>query len=137
VCPKGAFRIEGGGFVPFMHGLALAAKEVLRTFDPARVLHINILTQITMLCDCWGFSTRPLIPDVGILASENIVAVDKASLDLTRDGQPMPGSLPKDREPVPGRHLFERVHAKDPYIQIARMEAVGLGTPDYRLREIR
>ena len=136
VCPKGAFRVEGGGFVPFMHGLALSAKEVLRTFDPARVLHINILTQITILCDCWGLSTRPMIPDVGILASEDLVAADKASLDLTRDGEPLPGSLPKGRQLVPGKHLLERVHAKDPYVQIAQMEAVGLGTPEYRLREI-
>ena len=136
VCPKGAIRITGGGFVPFMHGLALAAKEVLRTFDPKRVLHINVLTQITMMCDCWGLSMRPLIPDVGILASEDLVAVDKASLDLTCDGQPMPGSLPKGRRLVAGRHLMERIHGKDPYIQIARLKAVGLGTSEYRLREI-
>ena len=135
-CPKGAIRITGGGFVPFMHGLALAAREVLRTFDPKRVLHINVLTQITMMCDCWGLSMRPLIPDVGILASDDIVAVEQASLDLTRDGEPLPGSLPKGRKLVAGRHLMERVHGKDPYLQIARLKAVGLGTSEYLLREI-
>jgi len=136
VCPKGAIKIKGGGFVPFQHGLALAAREVLRTFDPERILHINFLTNITMLCDCWGFSMRPMIPDVGILASENIVAVEKASLDLTRDGEPLRGSLPKGRKLVEGRHLFERVYGKDPYIQIERLEAVGLGTAAYHLRKV-
>ena len=136
VCPKGAFKIRGGGFVPFQHGLALTTREVLRSFDPKRVLHINVLTQITMLCDCWGFSTRPLIPDVGILASEDLVAVDKASLDLTRDGEPLPGSLPKGRKLVAGRHLLARIHGKDPYVQIERLEKVGVGTANYRLREI-
>lgn len=135
-CPKDAIKISGGGFVPFQHGLALATREVLRTFEPGRALHISFLTQITVYCDCWGFSTPALVPDVGIVASENIVAADCASLDLTRDGDPLPGSLPPGHKLVAGKHLFERIHGKDPYIQIERMEAVGLGTPKYRLREI-
>jgi uncharacterized Fe-S center protein len=136
-CPKDAIKISGGGFIPFQHGLALATREVLGTFKPGRVLHINFLTQITVYCDCWGFSTPALIPDVGIAASEDIVAVEKASLDLTCDGQPLPGSLPKGHQLVDGKHLFERIHGKDPYVQIDRLAAVGLGTADYRLREIK
>jgi uncharacterized Fe-S center protein len=135
-CPTGAIKITGGGFVPFQRGLALATKEVLGTFDPGRVLHINFLTQITVYCDCWGFSTPALIPDVGILASEDIVAVEGASLDLTRDGRPLPGSLPPGQELVEGEHMFERIHGKDPYIQIQQMEKVRLGTPAYRLRKV-
>jgi len=136
-CPKDAFKIAGGGFVPFQTGMALTTREVLGTFEPGRALHINFLTQITIYCDCWGFSTPALIPDVGILASEDIVAVDKASLDLTADGVPLPGSLPRGRELVEGRHLFQRIHGKDPYSQIEQMEAAGLGTAKYRLQEIR
>ncbi|MBL7139291.1 MAG: DUF362 domain-containing protein [Planctomycetes bacterium] len=136
-CPQEAIRIVGGGFVPFQHGLALAAREVLKTFDPARVVHITFLTQITPYCDCWGFSTPSLVPDVGILAGEDIVAIDNAALDLTRDGEPLPGSLPPDRPLVEGRHLFERIHGKDPYVQIQQMEKIGLGTPAYRLQEMK
>jgi hypothetical protein len=136
-CPKDAFRISGGGFVPFQHGMALTAREVLRTFEPGRTLHINFLTQITVYCDCWGFSTPALIPDVGIVAAEDIVAVEKASLDLTRDGVPLPGSLPPGRKLVDGKHLFQRIHGKDPYVQIDQLEAVGLGTPNYQIKEIR
>ncbi|HUU11692.1 MAG TPA: DUF362 domain-containing protein [Phycisphaerae bacterium] len=135
-CPKDAIKMPGGAFVPFQRGLALATREVLGTFDPGRVLHINFLTQVTVYCDCWGFSSPALIPDVGILASEDIVAVDQASLDLTSDGQPLPGSLPPNHTLVEGKHLFERIHGKDPYVQIGQMEAVGLGTADYRLRKI-
>jgi uncharacterized protein len=137
VCPTKAIKITGGGFEPFQKGMALATKEVLNAFDPQRILHINALMQITMLCDCWGFSTRPLIPDVGILASDNITAVENASLDLTRDGDPLPGSLPKGRELVAGNHLMERIHAKDPYVQIDQLEAVGLGSRAYRLVEVK
>lgn len=135
-CPKDAIKISGGGFVPFQRGMALATKEILSTFKPGRVLHINFLTQITVYCDCWGFSTPALMPDVGILASEDIVAVEKASLDLTRDGVPLPGSLPPGRQLVEGQHLFERIHAKNPYVQVEQLEEVGLGVSRYRLREI-
>jgi len=135
-CPKDAIEVRGGGFVPFQRGLALAAREVLGTFAPGRVLHINFLTQITVFCDCWGFSTPALMPDVGILASENIVAVDKAGLDMTCDAQPLPGSLPPTMELGEGRHLFERIHAKDPYVQIEQMEKIGMGSSKYRLRAI-
>jgi hypothetical protein len=137
VCPKGAIRITGGGFIPFQHGLALAAQEVLKTFDPKRVLHINVLTNITLLCDCWGMSMRPLVPDVGIAASTDMAAVDLASLDLTRDGNPLPGSLPRTHKVLAGKHLFERVHGKDPYVQIERLRALGMGSGAYRLREVR
>jgi hypothetical protein len=136
-CPKDAIKISGGGFIPFQRGMALTAREVLRTFQPGRTLHITFLTQITVYCDCWGFSTPALIPDVGIVASDDIVAVEKAGLDLTADGVPLPGSLPPGRKLVEGRHMFERIHGKDPYVQVDRLEAVGLGTPDYRLVEIR
>jgi len=136
-CPEGAIQIVGGGFIPFQHGLAVAAREVLATFDPSRVLHITFLTQITPYCDCWGFSTPSLVPDVGIVAGEDLVAVDNAALDLTCDGEPLPGSLPPDRQLVEGRHLFERIHGKDPYVQIEEMEKVGLGTRAYRLREVK
>ena len=135
-CPQDAIRITGGGFIPFQRGLAMAAKEVLATFDPERVLHITFLTQITPYCDCWGFSTPPLIPDVGILAGEDMVAIDKAALDLTADGEPLPGSLPPDHELVEGRHMFERIHGKDPYVQVEQMEKVGLGTAEYQIRTI-
>jgi hypothetical protein len=136
-CPKDAIKVVGGGFVPFTHGLALAAKEVLKTFAPERVLHINMLMQVTVFCDCWGFSTPALIPDVGIVAGEDIVAVDKASLDLTRDGEPLPGSLPPSHKLVEGRHMLARVHGKDPYVLIEQMELLGMGSGPYRLKEFR
>jgi hypothetical protein len=33
--------------------------------------------------------------------------------------------------------MFERIHGKDPYVQVSCLEAVGLGTPNYRLVEIK
>ena len=55
---------------------------------------------------------------------------------ITRDGQPLPGSLPPSHELMEGQHLFQRIHGKDPYVQIQEMEAVGLGTSKYSLKNI-
>ena len=137
VCPQRAIKLDPEGFSRFQEGMALATKTVLSVFPPERVLHINVLTEITILCDCWGFSTPSLVPDIGIAASRDIVALEQASLDLIKEENLIPGSLPKDRELVAGNHLFARIHAKDPFIQVAALERHGLGTRRYRLEEVR
>ncbi len=97
-----------------------------------------MLMNITPLCDCWGFSTRPLVPDVGILAGDNIVAIEQASLDLIKAENLIPGTLP-DQFCPPGDsgHLFQRIHGKDPYEQVRQVAEAGLGSPEYTLVEVK
>ncbi|MGE5549930.1 MAG: DUF362 domain-containing protein [Bacteroidota bacterium] len=135
-CPQKAITVSSAEFVHFQEGMALCTKTVLDTFAPDKVLHINVLTDITMFCDCWGFSTPSLVPDIGIAASTDIVALEQACLDLIKEENFIPGSLPKDRQLREGRHLLERVHAKDPFVQVAALERHGLGSRAYELREI-
>ncbi len=47
-----------------------------------KTLYINVLEKITEFCDCMGTEQKPFMPDAGILYSDNIVAIEKASLDL-------------------------------------------------------
>jgi len=101
--------LEARNYLDFQEGLAIAAEEVLKTFFPENVLHINVLMNITMMCDCWGMSTQSLVPDIGILASNDIVAIEKASLDLIKADSVLPNSLPKGKTLVEGKHLFEKV----------------------------
>ena len=136
-CPQGAITVSAPEeFAKFQHGMALAAKTVLDTFAPGKALHINVLTNITILCDCWGFSTPSLVPDLGIAASADPVAIEQACLDLIKEENLIPGSLPKGRALVPGRHLFERIHAKDPFIQVDALERHRLGSRQYGLIEV-
>ncbi len=74
-CPTGAITIKSEGFEYFQRGMALTVKEVLDTFEPNRVFYINVLMSITPYCDCWGFSTPSLVPDVGIVAATDVVAL--------------------------------------------------------------
>ena len=136
-CPEHAITVDPQGFKVFQRGLALATDTVLETFAPEAVFHINVLLQVTYLCDCWGFSTPPLVPDVGILASRDLVALDTASLDLLDADEVLPNSLPKGRELEGDGHLFERIHHKDPFVQLRALERRGLGTQKYRLVEVK
>jgi uncharacterized Fe-S center protein len=51
-----------------------------------KVLYINFLMQISPACDCYGYSDAPIVKDIGILASEDPVAIDQASADRVNGG---------------------------------------------------
>lgn len=87
-CPANAIEIDMRSYVYFQTGMAKTVKAVLDTFEPDSVFYITMLTNITPLCDCWGFSTPALVPDVGIVAGE------KAALDLMDAENYIPGTLP-------------------------------------------
>lgn len=137
VCPNEALTLVGKKYEDFQEGMAIATQKVLETFDKGSVYYINFLLNITILCDCWGFSTPSLVPDIGILASDDMVAIEQASLDLIDDAKLLAGSLPKGRELAPGDHLFEKIHGKDPYLQIQKLKNRGLGNDNYNLEEIK
>jgi hypothetical protein len=84
----------------------------------------------------WERLLAALVPDIGILAGRDIVAVEQASLDLIRTEDLIPGSLPKGWEIGPGNHLFERIHGKDPYAGVNALADCGLGRPEYVLRPV-
>ncbi|OQB23913.1 MAG: NADH dehydrogenase subunit I [Firmicutes bacterium ADurb.Bin182] len=131
VCPTGAITAIDDAFGDFQKGMALSTKTVLDTFKPGSVYFINLLTQITILCDCWGLTTPSLVPDLGIVATEDIVAAEQASLDLIKVENLIPAGLPEGFEIGNTGHLFERIHGKDPFIQVMELEALGLGSRKY------
>lgn len=136
MCSEGALKLTEDNFDNFQQGMALTTKEVLDTFDKENVLHINMLTDITYLCDCWGQTTPSLVPDIGITASKDMVAIEKACLDMIKTENLLPNSLPAGYELSDGNHLFEKVHGRDPYIQIKFLEKEGMGSQNYTIKEI-
>ncbi len=122
VCPVGAITMGETRYEDFSEGMALVAARFLSKFPPENLLFINFLTHITAYCDCWGMTTPPVVPDIGILTSTDIAAVEEASLDLIKEEDFLPSGLPPDRRLLDeGRHLFERIHAKDPYCVIEKL----------------
>jgi uncharacterized Fe-S center protein len=136
ICPQKALKMIGGGYKDFQRGMALTTSEVLKTFAPENVMFINVLTDITVFCDCWGMTTPSLVPDIGMLACRDIVAIEQASLDLIREENLIPGALPKGLKLGEKGHLFEKVHGKDPYVVVEYLAELGHGSREYALNEI-
>jgi uncharacterized Fe-S center protein len=85
-----------------------------------KLFFFNCLFSMTKDCDCWNERQVPVIPDIGILASDDPVAIDQATLDFT--GQRNKKNLSKKSYP----HL-------DPEVQLAYGEKLGLGIRAYEL----
>jgi len=129
--------LDGEGYHDFQKGMAVCTKTVLDTFDEDCVYHINFLVNITALCDCWGFSTPNIVPDIGVMSSCDMVAVERACIDAIKVENVLMGGVPTEQGLQGEGHLFERLHARNPYLQLEELSLLGLGTQDYVLNEVK
>ena len=136
VCPTGAIKMTDNAYEAFQEGMALCTKTVVDQFTPGNVYYINVLTNITALCDCWGLTTPSLVPDIGIMASGDIVAVERASIDAIKVENLIPQGVPEGHEMTGEGHLLERLHGKNPFIQLEALERQGMGTQDYEFKMV-
>lgn len=101
-----------------------------------KVGYINFLINITPDCDCVPWSDSPIVPDIGILASKDPVAIDRASLDLINKQSGFENSLLKCNHEH-GKDKFTGIRDDvDGYRQIIYGDEIGLGSKDYNLIEI-
>lgn len=135
VCPEKALTVPVS-MERFSLSLAEAAKAVLSTFKKKRVYYINFLFDIQPECDCMAMSDTPVVQDQGILLSDDIIAIDKASLDLIAQAQPLPQSAAEGLKIKKGSDVFTMLHGKDSRIQIKAAEKMGLGKSDYKLVKV-
>jgi hypothetical protein len=117
----------------FQISLAEAAKTVLSTFKPGKVFYINFLMDIQPECDCMAMSDTPVVQDQGILLGDDIVAIDKASLDLIAKAQPLPQSKAEGMKVEKGGDVLSMINRKNAKIQIEAAEKIGLGKMEYEL----
>lgn len=135
VCPEKALTVPVS-MEKFSVSMAEAAKAILSTFGKKRVFYINFLFDIQPECDCMATSDTPVVQDQGILLSDNIVAIDKASLDLIAKAKALPQSAAEGLKIKKGSDVFTVLHGKDSKTQIKAVEKMGLGTSDYKLVEV-
>ncbi|MFH1415862.1 MAG: DUF362 domain-containing protein [Elusimicrobiota bacterium] len=97
-----------------------------------RVRYFNFIMDVTPECDCYGHSDSPIVPDLGILASDDPVAVDQASYDLVNNSVSIKGS--RAEKSIPGEDKFRQCYPMtDPEILLEYAEKIGLGRRKYRL----
>jgi uncharacterized Fe-S center protein len=82
-------------------------------------------------CDCWDRNDAAIVPDLGILASADPVAIDRACFDLVNAAPVNKGSVAEGHE---GGDVFQAAHPGiDGRLGMAYAESIGLGTEDYEL----
>jgi hypothetical protein len=135
VCPEHALSVPQS-HDSFSASLAEAAKAVLDTFDPGKILYVNFILDVQPECDCMAVSDNPLIQDQGILIGDDIVAIETATLDLIKKAIPLPQSKAEGIELKKGQDILSALHKKDASVQIKEAEKLGLGKSDYNLEKI-
>ncbi len=135
VCPEGALSLPGDDQL-FMKSLAESTQAVLGTFQQNKVLYVNFLMEIQPECDCMPAAEVPVIQDIGIVVSSDIVAVEQASIDMLLKAKPLPGSLAADEKIKEGADILLELHKKPYILQVQEAERLGLGSPEYELIEI-
>jgi len=99
--------------------------------------HINFIMNVSPDCDCWGFNDYPLVPDLGIAASFDPVAIDQACADLVKAAPVLPGSRICDDNPMgdlQGADKFKKAHPETFWQSaLEHGEKIGLGKRDYEL----
>jgi len=115
--------------------MADAAYATMITKDKlkkGKVAFINYAIDITPWCDCF-VNDRPAIPNFGVFASKDPVAIDKACIDMTTQAPPYPGGLAEDLGLKAGEEKWEKIHGFSPLYQIYGLEKLGGGNADYEL----
>ncbi len=139
VAPDGCLEIHPENFHVFQEACAIAVEIALSTFDPDKQVFLNIATQMTPVCDCFGFTGLSILPDLGVFGSNNILAIEQAVLDEVAKLKVMPENLPLAMEHQPNAgHPFQQVQGpyKDPYLVIRECVKNGMGSTDYDLIDI-
>lgn len=111
----------------FLESMAAAAQSVHDYFK-GNTIYINVMNNLSVDCDCDGHPSTPQMKDIGILASLDPVALDKACLDLIFNHQSTTGdnSAP----------LVQRINGRHGAHIVDYAAEIGLGSLSYELIDI-
>lgn len=110
--------------------------------DGRPTFHISLVRDISPNCDCHGENDAPILPDVGIFASFDPVALDRACVDACLHATPMPNSQLSDNLADPHwHHHHDNFLDSNPNVRwketLEHAEKIGLGTREYELIQMK
>ena len=110
--------------------------------DGRPTFHISLVRDISPNCDCHGENDAPILPDVGIFASLDPVALDQACVDACLHATPMPNSQLSDNLADPHwHHHHDNFLDSNPNVRwketLEHAEKIGLGTREYELIQMK
>lgn len=108
----------------FLASMADAAASVVEYFE-GKIIYVNVMKNMSVDCDCCAVAEDPCIADIGILVSDDPIAIDQACIDLvykcTDPGRP---------------HLIERIESRNGVYTIESASKLGFGSREYELIEV-
>lgn len=108
-----------------MEKISESTKAVIDYFGE-HVVYVNVLRNMSVSCDCEGVAAQPVVtPNVGILASVDILSADQASVDMIH------AMKEEDRHA-----LVERMETRHGYRQLSYMKELGMGNDRYTLIDV-
>jgi uncharacterized Fe-S center protein len=120
----GKLQVHGEGWPRgnlFLERMVESGKGTTSHFGP-HITYINVLKNISVDCDCDANGAKPTCNDIGILGSRDILAIDKASIDMVY-------ALPENQ-----RHdMVERIETRSGLHQLEYMKTLHLGNDRYEL----
>ncbi|MBP3941296.1 MAG: DUF362 domain-containing protein [Christensenellaceae bacterium] len=114
----------GADHKSFLKSMADAAGSVIEYFK-GKCVYVNVMMNMSVDCDCCAVAEDPCMADIGILASDDPIAIDQACLDLVY------------KSDDPGKaHLIERIESLDGVLTVETAAEHGYGTREYELIEL-
>ena len=108
----------------FLESMADAALSIVDYFK-GNIVYVNVMKNMSVDCDCCAVAEDPCIADIGILVSDDPIAIDQACIDLvyacSDEGRP---------------HLIERIESRNGVHTIEAAADLGYGTREYQLIEV-
>ncbi len=136
VCPEKVVGIRWNESTDIFQRKMVEYMGAMAAAKPGRIAYVNFMTDVHPVCDCYGTAKTPIVPDVGVVASLDPVAIDQASYDLVN-------AAPAVRESKlssgyrRGEDKFRDLHQDvDPTVQLRYAQDLGLGTRDYELVKV-
>jgi uncharacterized Fe-S center protein len=110
----------GGDQDAFLESMAEAAKAITDAAGKENFIYITVMNHLSVDCDCDGSPAKPQTADIGILASLDPVALDKACVDLVY-------AAPD------GKDLVSRLESRNGILTVKHAAEIGLGSETYEL----
>lgn len=140
VCPKDAISADFSNSIAMLN--YKMAEYALAVCQNRPTFHISLICDVSPNCDCHAENDIPIVPDVGMLASFDPVALDQACADLVNK-QPVVAeselakNLAKVEESDKNHDHFHMVHPDTEWEScLSHSQEIGLGSRDYELKRI-
>jgi uncharacterized Fe-S center protein len=120
----------------FLIAMGDAATGYVRHLGPENVGYISYAIDITPACDCAPGSDRAVLPNLGVLASRDMIAIDVAALDLADKAPGIPGSMAEEKKVMePGAEKFTGIVGMSQWVTANSAVGRSVGSKEYELIE--